>query len=141
MDVATFARTRFGSPGRTALLVVGDVLAILVFFVIGNIEHGFDPTNVDRILRSAAPFVFGWLVVAIPAGLYGRSAVPAPIRVPLFIVPAWVPAALIGSALRSTSHFPGYAPQNFVMAAMGFGALFLLIWRLTVSLVQLLYTR
>ena len=29
----------------------------------------------------------------------------------------------------------------FVMAAMGFGALFLLIWRLTVSLVQLLYTR
>ena len=141
MDAATFARTRFGAPGRTALLVTGDILAVLAFFIVGNIEHGFDPTNVDRILRSAAPFLFGWLVVAIPAGLYGPSAIPAPTRLPLFIIPAWIPATLIGSALRSTSYFPGYAPQSFIMATLGFGALFLLLWRVSVSVGQLLYTR
>lgn len=129
-------RTRVEPSPLTAGLLAGDTLAIGLFVVIGEISHGIDPlANVPLVLDTFAPFYIGWLLVALPAGLYGSGALSSPKRAGLLTLGAWAVADVIGQALRATAYFHGNAALTFALVALAFGGLFLVGWRVGFTLV------
>lgn len=119
----------------TAVLVVGDVLALVAFVTVGALEHNIDPTAfVGRMVGTVTPFVLGWLAVALVGGLYRREATASLRNAVLWTLPAWVVAVLVAQALRSTSYFPGNAPPSFVLVSLFFGGLFIHGWRVLATL-------
>jgi len=133
VSTASFVRTRVGSPKFAAVLAGGDALAVVVFVLIGSFDHGFgiDPA---RVLVSAAPFVLGWFVVAVPLGLYGDRT-RSPVRAFGLGAVAWALAVGIGGLLRSTSYFPGASPLTFLLVTFAFGGTLIVGWRLLVAFV------
>lgn len=82
-----------------APLVVGDLIAIFAVIAIGMNSHN-SLTGVVALLETAAPFLFGWVVVSVPIGAYSPGAAEsAKASVPLAIR-SWIPAAVIGVAIR-----------------------------------------
>ncbi|GAB7013644.1 DUF3054 domain-containing protein [Halolamina salina] len=85
--------------GSAAPLAVGDAIAILVVIAIGMSNHN-SLTGVVALLETAAPFLLGWAVASVPVGAYSAGAAEsAKAAVPLAIR-SWVPAAVIGVAIR-----------------------------------------
>jgi len=113
-------------------LAVGDVLAILAFVAVGIVNHDgleFLLANPVELLLVGAPFLIGWVVVAPPIGAYSpgagesaKAAVPLAIR-------SWVPAAVIGLALRASPIFPGGFAVAFAVISLVAGAVLLGVWR------------
>ncbi|MEZ4633482.1 MAG: DUF3054 family protein [Caldilineaceae bacterium] len=55
-------------------LVVGDVLALLIFVIIGRLSHGFTSDWLDQCGKvSPRPSWIGWFVVAFVVGAYRAS--------------------------------------------------------------------
>ncbi len=133
MSTATFVSTRIRSPKFAAVLAGGDALAVLAFVLLGSLDHGFgiDPA---RVLMSTAPFVVGWLVAAVPLGLYGARATDLA-RTGVLTVVAWTVAVGIGGLLRSTSYFPGASPLTFLLVTFVFCGAIITGWRLTAAFV------
>ncbi|MEF8814051.1 MAG: DUF3054 domain-containing protein [Halovenus sp.] len=131
MSTATFVRTRVRSPKFAAILAGGDALAVVAFVLLGSLDHGFgiDPA---RVLMSATPFVVGWLVAAVPLGLYGDRATTLG-RTGVLTVVAWTIAVGIGGSLRSTSYFPGASPPTFLLVTFVFCGIIITGWRLTAA--------
>lgn len=120
----------------TVALAIGDALALVVFILIGAVEHNIDPaTYPGRIAGNVVPFLVSWYVVALVGGLYTYEAVESVRRALLWSVPAWVVAVFIAQAIRSTEYFPGSAPVAFILVSLLFGGLFLLGWRLLATVV------
>lgn len=121
---------RFPLTPVTGLLLVGDALALVAFVVVGALEHNIDPVSyTTRIAANAAPFVFGWLLVALVGGLYTPAATDSVRETLRRGIPAWFVAVVIAQTLRSTDFLPGNAPLSFVLVSLLFGGLFLLGWR------------
>lgn len=121
----------------TGLLAIGDVLVIVAFLSYGLTTHGIDPLQFPRhTVLTALPFVLSWLCLAPVGGLYRtrtrRSAHSGLVRT----ATVWIGASLLGSAIRSTSVFPGEAPPTFLLVVVVFGAVVLLPWRLFVVLAE-----
>lgn len=160
-QVRPLLSARLPTTSSMAAVLAGDLLAIFAFVATGQISHGYffweAPVRTVQILL---PAVVGWLVLAIPAGLFvpkgtrlgappifplsvvaraipARSSVPTTLRkilglaASVFVV--WIGAALIAGAVRSTSLVPGNAPISFVLVNIVFGALFLVPWRVLVG--------
>jgi hypothetical protein len=83
-----------------------------------------------RTLLILTPFAVGWLLVFPLAGLFSVATLSSYRRTLLFLIPSWIGASLIGSALRGTEFLPGGAPLVFVLVNVGTGLLFLVPWRL-----------
>lgn len=49
-------------------VVLGDIVALLVFAAIGRQSHN-ETNPIEAIIATAAPFIIGWLLVAWPSGL------------------------------------------------------------------------
>jgi len=114
-------------------LAVGDVLAIVAFAALGIVHHWgteFLLSNPTRLLLVAAPFLLGWLVFAPLVGAYSPGAgESAKAAVPL-AVRSWLPAAVVGLALRATPYFPGDFALTFAAITLVAGAVFLAVPRL-----------
>jgi len=93
-----------------APLVAVDLLALSVILTYGVINHnGVDylTTNTAAWLLTLVPFLIGWAVASVPIGAYSAGAAEsAKAAVPL-AVRAWVPAAIVGLALRASPVFSG----------------------------------
>lgn len=105
----------------TVTLAAGaDVLAVLVFAIVGRSSHAevVDPLGV---LATAAPFllglVIGWLVV---------RAWRAPLRLPVGAV-VWAGVTVVGLAVRAA--FTHRLPPTFILVTAASLALLLLGWR------------
>jgi len=133
VSTATFVRTRVQSPKFAAILAGGDALAVVAFVLLGSLDHGFgiDPA---RVLMTTTPFVLGWLVAAVPLGLYGGRATDLT-RAGVLTVVAWTVAVGIGGFLRSTSYFPGASPLTFLLVTFVFCGIIITGWRLTAAFV------
>lgn len=130
MSATSSHRWRVDLTPPMAVLAVGDLLAVLVFVVVGEITHSVDPVaQFGRVLGTLTPFLIGFAVVALLGGLYTRDAIRSPKRAVSLIVPAWVGAVLIAQVLRATSMFPGSAAVTFALVSMAVGGLLLLVWR------------
>uniref|UniRef100_A0A0C9QWK2 TSA: Wollemia nobilis Ref_Wollemi_Transcript_4050_1091 transcribed RNA sequence n=1 Tax=Wollemia nobilis TaxID=56998 RepID=A0A0C9QWK2_9CONI len=114
---------------RVAVLVGGDVLALLTFAAIGRINHGMTVLDWET-LNTVDPFVAGWLLSAYFLGGYeseglGNNGV---MKAAFVAIKSWTVGIPLGLAIRgvSTGHFPASA---FILVSMG-STLFLLVgWR------------
>ena len=118
----------------TLPLAVGDVLVILAFLYAGSLRHqtvGVPPTA-DGLIHLGgvvAPFLLGWVLVAVPIGAYSAGAgESAKASVPLAIR-SWIGAAVIGLGLRATPFFPGGVELTFAGVILLVGAVSLGLFR------------
>lgn len=121
------------TPSMAAVLA-GDLLVLLAFIATGQISHGYLPWEAPaRTVLITVPVVVGWLVLAIPAGLFVPGKLVDLKRAVPTVIVVWVGAALIGGFIRSTSLVPGSAPVSFLLANVVFGIVFLVPWRVLVG--------
>ncbi|MGQ3413082.1 DUF3054 domain-containing protein [Natrinema sp. LN54] len=134
MDTAVQTGARDSAAGRQRVgIAVVDTVLIAGFVLLGRIEHGGNPLAEPLAsLETIAPFVIGWLAVALLAGIYTRDRPVGRDGLRLTAV-AWIAAANVGLMLR-VSLFEGSATWPFPLVITGFGLLVLLGWRLGYTL-------
>jgi hypothetical protein len=129
MDPSSFLAARLD---RGAVpLVVGDVIALLALLTLGTLNHqsvAFLTANPLYLPGVYAPFLIGWAAVAPLVGAYSAGAVEtAKSSVPL-VVRSWIPAAVVGLALRAFV-FRGGAELAFAAVMLIVGSVALGGWR------------
>jgi hypothetical protein len=131
--VAETVRARLDPSLSTAGLVLGDLLAVGTFVVVGEISHSVDlVANPGRVVGTLLPFLIGWALVAIPAGVYGSAARTSVRRMALTATAAWAIAVVVAQTLRATELFPGNAALTFALVSFGIGGLLLVGYRVVV---------
>lgn len=127
-DTRTLAPRPEFSPTTVGLLV-GDVVLITLFVVLGELQH-YDPELVPvRTPGTLAPFLIGWVLAALLAGVYART-VRGDVRTAVGRTAlAWLGAVAVGQSLRATVLFPGDASPAFVAVSVAVGLALLLPWR------------
>ena len=113
-------------------VAVGDVVALLVFLFIGTLRHSTleairaEPTI---YLLAAGPFVLGWIVCAPLVGAYSPGGGSAPNSSIPLAIRSWVPAVVVGMAIRVLA-LPGRgAAVTFAVVMLVGGAIVLSAWR------------
>ncbi|MFW5917377.1 MAG: DUF3054 domain-containing protein [Halorubrum sp.] len=129
MDASSFLAQRLD---RGAVpLVVGDLIALIALLTVGTLNHStveFLSSNPLYLLGVYAPFLIGWVLVAPLVGAYSAGAVEtAKSSVPL-AVRSWIPAAIVGLALREFV-FRGNAELTFAAVMLVLGSVALGGWR------------
>lgn len=120
-------RGRVVASGLTARLLVGDVVAILLFSTIGELRHG---GTAVAVLFTAAEFGVGWAVLAILLGAYGRRALPSPGRAAALGATTWIGGAVVGAFVRAAVEPGATVVPIFVVVTATVGAVILGGWRL-----------
>jgi hypothetical protein len=124
-------RARLPTTQSAFTVFAGDLFVLFVLIAVGQYTHDYlfweAPVRTVLILT---PFAFGWLLVFPLAGLFSAETLRSYRRTLSLLVPAWMAASLVGSALRETELFPGGAPLAFVLVNIGTGLLFFVPWRL-----------
>lgn len=101
-----------------------DVATVLVLVLLGEIRHGVDVVgNPTQVLVTAAPFLFGWLLVASLVGAYGDRAFVGGTRTFALTAGAWIGGAGVGLTLRGTQYLAGNAPLSFALVMTGLGVI------------------
>ncbi|MFC7238475.1 DUF3054 domain-containing protein [Saliphagus sp. GCM10025317] len=117
------------------VVALGDGIAILAFFGVGLLSHAVEPWAYPiHTLRTAVPFLVGWLFVSPLVGTFRFDTLSSPSETLRYVTLGWIGASLVGAAIRATEYFPGGAPLEFVLVNVVFGLAFVLPWRLCVSL-------
>jgi hypothetical protein len=133
---------RVDASRATAGLFAGDIAAITLFVVVGEISHGVDPIALAGyvVTNTLSPFVVGWLLVAIPAGMYGAATREPTSRVALRTAGAWFVADVIAQAIRMTPYIQGGASLRssvvFGLVTFAVGGGLLVAWRVGTTLVR-----
>lgn len=125
-----------GEPSPlTALLAVGDVLAITIFVVAGEISHGYSlVADTGRVAGTLIPFLVGWVLAPAVVDPYAPDAISDLRRVVSRTVPAWAVAVVVAQLLRATSVFHGDLAVTFALVSFAVGGVSLVTWRAGVSL-------
>lgn len=121
---------QFASVSTRALrrYAVGDAAAILLFVIVGELQHGYPVT---RALVAVLPFLVAWAVAAYVVGAYA-SETETSLRASLGRVTlGWVLADILAQGIRIAV---GDATANgalvlFAAVTLLFGVLFLGLWR------------
>ena len=115
-----------------APLAAVDVVALSAVLTYGVINHnGVDYLTTAPVawLLTLVPFLLGWALVAVPIGAYSAGAAEsAKAAIPLAIR-AWVPAAIVGFALRASPAFPGGFELIFGVVVFVVGGIALVAFR------------
>ncbi|AFZ74706.1 DUF3054 domain-containing protein [Natronobacterium gregoryi] len=131
MDTATREGVSQAVLDRESLRIgVIDLVVLVGLIVFGQLSHGIDPITAP--LASAGtvvPFVVGWLVVSLLAGLYTRGVASSPTRVARLATVTWLGAANVGFLLRGSPLLEGGVPWTFTAVMTGFGLVVLVGWR------------
>jgi len=116
--------------GRVAVLIVGDILAFLLFARAGHAQH-HETAALGSLVVTAAPFVVAWLVCAPWLGAFGRLGSVATTR-PRHLLKrtasAWIVAWPLALLLRAFWMHEGIPPVFDLIALVANGVL-LLGWR------------
>jgi hypothetical protein len=122
------------------LLFLGDLVALTLFVLAGQADHDLLPgTNpLWYTLTRGWPFLLVWLVVGWLVGAFrlpaGAAGWPLLRELGGSALHGWLIAAPLGVLLRALVLGRGVIPALFFLTTLGFGALFLLIWRLLFAL-------
>ncbi|WP_458206601.1 DUF3054 domain-containing protein [Haladaptatus sp. NG-SE-30] len=127
---SVFGARRLDRSPVTAGLVVGDLLVLATFLAIGELRHNVNPIEMPMIFADTlTPFLIGWIIASLVFGTYGTRARRSVRDAVLLTGGAWIVAAGIGLAIRSTRYFHGSAPWTFAAVVTGFGLVFFVGWR------------
>jgi hypothetical protein len=118
--------------GRIAALVIGDLIAFVVFATLGRDTHheatGFDA--IGQTLWTALPFALGWFLVAPWLGAFRRAGTERPLdmlrRTEIAWLASWPAALLLRWAFTPDHHIP---PLAFAIVALLANAVILGGWR------------
>jgi hypothetical protein len=122
---------------RTALLVAGDLVALLAFAAIGRRSHGEAAgfAAALEVVRTAAPFIGGWLIVAPLVGAYRPTTTASFGAMLRAMLLGWSGALLVGALLRAAM-IGRFSPPSFYIVTF-FAALLLLVgWRSAYYLIE-----
>jgi len=118
------------------LLAAGDILALLLFVLVGQVDH--ETVNaampLGGVLYGALPFVSVWLVSAFLLGAYREDALN-PRAMFTRTLTACLVALPLGVVLRALLLGRAVIPVAFILAGLGFATLFLLAWRMVFVLI------
>ncbi len=114
-------------PGGLVLLIVGDILAFLLFAVWGRATHG-EPLPLPAIVETAAPFLVAWLAVATLLGAYRATLLTQPLSMTVQTLIAWIAACVLGLYIRS-AWLQREIILNFALVTFGLMAPILIGWR------------
>jgi len=140
--VAQRVRGSVDRSGRTLALLVGDVVAITLFVLLGELSHGIDPlANLTYIVTNTlGPFLVGWVVVGVPAGVYSDTRGETLRRVAVRTAGAWLGADVVAQAIRATPFIVGggsvWAILVFGAVSYLVGGLILVTWRVGTALLS-----
>jgi len=112
-------------------LALGDHSAIALVLAWGMVDHNGIEGLLDlrQLVGTLAPFLAGFLLTALLAGIYGRnrwSALPSSLRT---VAAAWFGGAGIGLVARTSPIVEGGATWPFGLVAIGSVLLGLVAWR------------
>ena len=109
-----------------------DFLALAAVLTVGVINHngvGYLSSDPAGWLLTLVPFLVGWAVAGPLVGAYSAGAAEsAKAAVPLAIR-AWIPAAIVGFALRASPLFSGGFQWTFGAVMLVTGAVALAVGR------------
>ena len=135
MNATATLRARFHPSSLTAVLAIGDLAMIGAFVVGGEVTHGFDPiADAERVIGTVVPFLVGWALASLAAGVYARGAVSDFRCAVGRTLPAWAAAVLVAQLLRATAVFPGDAALTFALVSLGVGGALVTLWRVVATL-------
>lgn len=110
--------------------VLGDVAAIVLFVILGELSHGANPLSIlGPMTLTVSTFLFGWFTVAVVSGAYGGGTLSDQRSAVILPLVGWAFADAIAQALRATEFFPGNADVSFYLVALIFGGALLGFWR------------
>jgi hypothetical protein len=143
---ATNSQTQPSNPPIHVTLMMGDVVALALFLLIGEIQHGllevYNP--LIRTLEQAAMITAPWLLLAWLLGAYPQQPLTNWRSVGLFLLRTmltWLFAAPLGVVVRAWVYQSPTIIMLFVNAALTFGGAFLLFWRTIYALISLFQNR
>lgn len=112
-------------------LVLGDILAVLIFVIIGRLSHRMVSAegNLLAIINTGIPFAIAWVLVGIATGQYRPAALHPVMNIILRTLLTGVLASPLGGFLRSV--WLGEALiLSFLLVATSFSTLTVGIYRL-----------
>jgi hypothetical protein len=117
---------------RAFVLALGDAAALVLFSVVGLVNHKAGVT-LEAVTRTAGPLLVCWFVVALVAKTYTQPNAWTMLR-------TWFPAVTLAVLVRYVwLRRPGDLGELtvFWLVALAFTLLFLVAWRLLASRVLL----
>jgi hypothetical protein len=108
------------------ILLIGDLIALLLFVLTGQSSHGLNQTN---LLSTYLPIAVLWIIVGYFLGTFPQADSLTVTELFSRAINTWlvvVPLALFARALLLNS---GVILVPFFAAALGFSGLFVLAWR------------
>jgi hypothetical protein len=122
-------RARFGARRSILLIVVADVLALVLFVLLGLRNHHVE--TVRAFLRTAVPLIGAWFVVAWLMHAYRRPGLGSLLR-------TWVVAVPAGLLLRTVlvGSPKGSRIIAFLLVGMALTLAFLVVGRVLARLVS-----
>lgn len=120
------------------ILLLGDLLVLLAFVVIGRISHGFSADSIRSGIITATSLVLPWLIAVFAVG-----ALPTP-DVRHFILRSlavWLIAMPLGLLLRALLLGSNAISVSFMITTLLLGGAFILGWRLLYAIIWLRRTR
>lgn len=113
---------------RIVSLVIGDIITLAIFTVIGFATHGeTDLSFVPRMMTTFLPLIAGWFLIAPWLGLFDPSytaSLKYLWRPPLAMILAAPMAAILRAAMLNAVALPLFAAILGGSAALG-----MLVWR------------
>ena len=116
---------------HTVTLVGGDVASFLAFAMIGLASHRglASIINIPDVAITAAPFAFGWFILAPFTGVFNPTITSRPRSMLTRTALTWVAACLIGLAGRALINQSGVPPLTFALITFTTILLILSAWR------------
>ena len=119
---------------RARLLLLGDLLALLLFVVMGRSSHD-EGNPVPGILGTAWPFIVAWLTVAPVMGAFRQHPGAGVAAVARVTVISWLTALPVAALLRAIA-LGRVSPWTFYLVTLIVAGVLLLVWRSVVAYVE-----
>lgn len=109
------------------LLIVGDVIVLLLFVILGRQDHGM-AFSLQVTIETAVPFALGWAAALAVFRTYRSSTLASPGKAALYALLTCLLAVPIGLALRAL--WQGSWPTLlFTVVAFPLVGGFMTVWR------------
>jgi hypothetical protein len=134
MDTAVQTGVSNSVPTRHRVAAgIVDIGLVAGMVLYGYIDHGGDPVaHPLPALETIAPFLIGWLAVALLAGVYTLER-PLSGRGLRLTTVAWIAAANVGLMIRGSPLFEGGTSWPFPVVITASVLVVLIGWRLVYS--------
>ncbi|GGK14062.1 membrane protein [Caldalkalibacillus thermarum] len=117
----------------TVLVGVGDAIILLIFVILGGMEHGM-AISPGFVLNTAWPFLLSWFVVGTATGVFRPAVLHQPRQALKTVSITWLVAGILGLAIRGLLE-QAVPSVPFILVTLGFNYVLLTGWRVILAFV------